>query len=95
MKRICITFALWLTFTCTFAQYTPKQDSIRRKVPLIVMEDVSTLLPQITPKSPNMAAMERYGTIPVSMYTGLPSIEIPIFEFKVGSLAVPMKQSKR
>lgn len=96
MKRICYSFALWLTFTATFAQsggvpYTAKQDSIRRKVPKITMTDVSTLLPQITPKSPNVAAMERYGTIPVSMYTGLPSIEIPIFEFKIGSLSVPIK----
>lgn len=50
-----------------------------------------SLLPQVTPKSPNIAAMERYGEIPVSLYTGLPTIEIPLYEITMGSVSVPVK----
>lgn len=50
-------------------------------------------LPVVTPKSPNAAALGRYGDYPVSLYTGLPTIEIPIHEFRVGELTVPIKLS--
>ncbi len=49
------------------------------------------LLPQVTPKSPSVAGMERYGNYPVSMYTGLPTIEIPLYTIQVGSMTVPVK----
>lgn len=35
------------------------------------------VLPQVTPRFPNAASMERYGAIPVSLSTGIPNIEIP------------------
>ena len=56
-------------------------------------DDISDLIPQITPKSPNVSAMERYGTYPVSLYTGLPQIDIPIYTIKVGDLTIPIKLS--
>lgn len=53
--------------------------------------DLNRLLPALTPKSPMATALGRYGEYPVSLYTGLPSIEIPIHQFNVGSLNVPVK----
>ncbi|MBO0950619.1 RHS repeat protein [Fibrella forsythiae] len=52
---------------------------------------VITEQPAITPKSPTVAALGRYGEYPVSLYTGLPSIEIPIHQFTVGGVTVPIK----
>jgi YD repeat-containing protein len=49
--------------------------------------------PQITPLSPNSAALFKYAEFPVNMYTGIPSISIPIYEVKSGSLKVPISLS--
>ncbi|MFN8353253.1 MAG: hypothetical protein U0Y10_02300 [Spirosomataceae bacterium] len=54
---------------------------------------VDKLLPQLTPKSPNVAAMAKYIEQPVSYYTGLPTIEIPLHTVSVGSLQVPITLS--
>jgi len=52
---------------------------------------------QLNPKSrlktPNVAAMEKFGDYPVNLYTGLPDISIPIFEIKSGPLEVPIRLS--
>ncbi len=47
-------------------------------------------LPKILPGSPEAAAIARYGNIPVNMYTGVPSITIPLYEIQVGELKVPI-----
>jgi YD repeat-containing protein len=46
--------------------------------------------PQITPLSPNAASLWKYAEFPVNMYTGIPSISIPIYEAKSGGLSVPI-----
>lgn len=48
---------------------------------------------KITPPSPNAAALGKYGDIPVSYYTGIPSIEIPIANAKSGEILVPITLS--
>lgn len=53
--------------------------------------NLSDLFSQNAPKTPTAAGLSRYGDYPVSMYTGLPTIEIPLFEFSVGTLKVPIK----
>ena len=47
-------------------------------------------LPKILPGSPEAAGIARYGNIPVNMYTGVPSITIPLYEIQVGELKVPI-----
>ncbi|MEJ7738917.1 MAG: hypothetical protein WKF97_15945 [Chitinophagaceae bacterium] len=46
--------------------------------------------PKIIPSSPNVAALQRYGDIPVSPYTGVPNISIPLYEVKSGDINVPI-----
>jgi len=90
MKKIYL-FTFLLVFTSTaFAQKTTK-DSLSKGASTGV--DVQKLLPQITPKSPNVSALERHGDYPVSMYSGLVAIDIPLYEIKVGDLVVPIKLS--
>lgn len=90
MKKIYL-FAYLLVVTITaFAQKAPK-DSLKNSPSALTAGDIQKLLPQITAKSPNVAGLERHGDYPVNMYSGLPNIEIPLYEIKVGNLVVPVK----
>lgn len=51
---------------------------------------------QFTPKnllSPNAASLGEYGAIPVSPYTGLQNVSIPLHEIKVGEHTIPITLS--
>ncbi|HLO81347.1 MAG TPA: DUF5977 domain-containing protein [Chitinophagaceae bacterium] len=47
-------------------------------------------IPNVLPKSPEAAAISRYGNYEVNLFSGLPSISIPLYEIKVGALNVPI-----
>lgn len=40
--------------------------------------------------SPNAASLGTYGTFPVSHFTGIPQVNIPLYELTSGSLSVPV-----
>lgn len=48
-------------------------------------------LPQVTTPSPKATMMNRYGDYPVSLYTGLVDITIPIFEININGVKVPIE----
>jgi YD repeat-containing protein len=52
-----------------------------------------TDIPTIVPPSPNAAAFQKYGDIPVSAYTGVPSINIPLYQVSIGDISVPISIS--
>ena len=43
--------------------------------------------------SPNAASLGKYGDIPVSYYTGVPNIGVPIYTLKEGSIGLPVSLS--
>jgi hypothetical protein len=91
MKRFT-TLLLFLTSTLvSFSQNTTPADTSQNKNNSPTPAGIAAILPQSTAKSPTVAALGRYGEHPVSFYTGLPTIEIPIFSFQIGSLNVPIK----
>ena len=45
------------------------------------------------PPSPNTASLLKYAQLPVSKYTGLPDISIPLYTIKSGSLSLPISIS--
>lgn len=47
----------------------------------------------IIPPSPEASALGKYGNIPVSLYTGLPNISIPIYTVQSGDINVPITLS--
>ncbi|GEN70603.1 DUF5977 domain-containing protein [Chryseobacterium lathyri] len=47
----------------------------------------------IAVQSPNAAALFRYSETPVSLYTGVPDISIPIYTIKEGDIEVPISIS--
>ncbi|GAB3910040.1 RHS repeat domain-containing protein [Mucilaginibacter boryungensis] len=47
----------------------------------------------LIPPSPNTASLLKYAQIPVSKYTGLPNISIPLYTIQSGSLSLPVSLS--
>lgn len=50
-----------------------------------------TNLINFVPVSPSAASLGKFGNVPVSYYTGIPSIEVPLYTIEQGSLKVPVK----
>jgi len=50
-------------------------------------------LVKVTPPSPNVQAFQKYGDIPVSPYTGVPNISIPLYTVKFRDISVPISIS--
>ncbi|MEM1409085.1 MAG: hypothetical protein AAGG59_20030, partial [Bacteroidota bacterium] len=59
--------------------------------PVVAQEDSYFQNP--VPPSPNVVALEKYGNIPVSLYTGIPEISIPIHTLRSGQLTLPISLS--
>lgn len=49
--------------------------------------------PKVVPPSPNAAALAQYADVPVSNYTGVPNISIPLFNVKSGKIELPINLS--
>lgn len=47
-------------------------------------------LPNVIPLSPNAASIVKYGEIPVGHFTGVPSIEVPLYTIQSGELSLPL-----
>src|SRR5258707_4719998 len=45
---------------------------------------------RVTVPSPNAASLGRYGDIPVSLYSGVPDISVPLFTLKGRTLSLPI-----
>ncbi len=58
-----------------------------------IAQNGSEQLLKVVPPSPNVAALGKYGDVPVSLYTGIPNISIPLYEIKDGSLDLPISLS--
>ncbi len=46
--------------------------------------------PNIIPLSPTAEAFNKYGDIPVSTYTGVPDITVPIYTISVRDINIPI-----
>ncbi|WP_035658982.1 RHS repeat domain-containing protein, partial [Flavobacterium seoulense] len=53
----------------------------------------SQSIPKVIPPSPNAASLAHYADIPVSNYTGVPNISIPLFNVKSGKIELPISLS--
>lgn len=52
-----------------------------------------TTLPQYIPQSPNAYSLGKYGDVPVSLYTGIPSIGVPIYNLADHDVSVDISLS--
>ena len=60
---------------------------------LFIQYVVGQELPKIAPPSPEAASVFKFSEIPVSFYTGLPNIDIPLFEIESGGVTIPISIS--
>ena len=62
---------------------------------IIAQEDQQTKaeLPDIPPPSPTAYELGKYGQIPVGLFTGTPSYDMPLYTFKTKNLSVPISVS--
>jgi len=60
---------------------------------LIAQNNSSQQLPRVIQPSPNVSALQRYGEIPVSAYTGVPNISIPLYQINAGGVSIPISIS--
>ncbi len=56
-------------------------------------QPVNSTIKDVSMPAPNAAALGKYGDIPVSYFTGVPNIDIPIYTVQEGSLSVPVSLS--
>lgn len=59
----------------------------------LTAQPVQTFVQDVTMPAPNAAALGKYGDIPVSYYTGVPNIDIPIYTVQQGPLSLPVSLS--
>ena len=77
----------------SFAQLSPSPvDSLETSQALAATEEASEEDPvaQIIPPSPTAASLSRYADVPVSYYSGLPTIRLPLYEIREHDIRVPI-----
>ena len=50
-------------------------------------------LPEVIPPAPTAAALGKYGDVPVSQYTGIPNISIPLYNIQSRDISLPISLS--
>jgi YD repeat-containing protein len=53
----------------------------------------NTLVPKIVPPSPEAASLGKFVEVPVSHYTGLPTISVPLYTIESGEINLPIQVS--
>jgi len=53
----------------------------------------SQVIGNVIPPSPEAASLAKYGEYPVSLYTGVPNITVPIWQIKTNKLSLPVQLS--
>lgn len=61
----------------------------------VAQQDISSknMLKKLTPITPEAASLGKYDAVPVSLYTGIPNISIPLYEVEVGDFKLPISLS--
>ncbi|MBI9033477.1 MAG: hypothetical protein JEZ03_03290 [Bacteroidales bacterium] len=77
-KFILVIFAVLVVFSSKGQEGT------------ITMTDMTTVKNIMTP-SPNASSLGQYGEVPVSLFTGIPNINIPLFNINVGDFNLPIQ----
>ncbi|MFW0739578.1 hypothetical protein [Flavobacterium sp. T12S277] len=57
----------------------------------LIFSQQSAVLPQVMSPSPSPSALAKFVDQPVSPYTGIPSIQIPIWEIKLNDFTLPVE----
>ena len=78
LKKLLLLFFVGLIFFFTSAQNTG---------------DETPGLPKIAPMSPETANIAKFSEVPVSYYTGVPNISIPLANLEARNMSIPISLS--
>ncbi len=59
----------------------------------LTAQPVPQQLLTVVPPSPTVASLGKYGDVPVSLYTGVPDISIPLYDVQSGGISLPITLS--
>lgn len=91
MRKFC---SLLLIFcSCQLFAQVSKQVVAQVSQPGSPLPSEGTVISNPAPASPDAASLGKYGSIPVSLYTGVPNISIPLYTIKSGDLSMPISLS--
>lgn len=101
MRTIILTFICLFSVSSIYAQVltdTIKMqpdslDSKFLKASIGAESPYQVNIPKLIRESPQVAGFRRYGEYPISPATGVPQIEIPLYEIKVNDITVPISIS--
>lgn len=62
-------------------------------VPSLSAQPLNNEVGDVVPASPNAAAINKYTEVPISYFTGVPNISIPIYQIQDGPIQVPISLS--
>ncbi|HEY9005387.1 MAG TPA: hypothetical protein VIM75_04590 [Ohtaekwangia sp.] len=88
-----VVFKYFVWAFCMQAITLYAQDNARNAPPEDTGMDPLKARADIIPHSPEVEAMAKYGVLPVTQYTGMPQISVPIFELKASGLTIPFALS--
>ncbi|MDQ0638328.1 YD repeat-containing protein [Pedobacter sp. W3I1] len=81
---ICVRAIIFVAFifdaNISFCQFNPNNFA-------------NGILPNVAPVSSEAYSLGKFGEWPVSLYTGLANIEIPIYQLKIGGFGLPVQLS--
>jgi hypothetical protein len=81
MKKSILIIVSSIFFTCSI--------NAQSNIGGVIQNSVNS----IAPKSPDAAALFKYAETPVSLYTGVPDINIPLYTIKEGDIELPISIS--
>ena len=91
-KKFLVSTLFLLLLLLSFAGFS--QNKPARDTTKTILSDTDErarkLLPQYAPLSPNAWSAQKPGDYQVNLATGIPSIPIPLFTVKNGSLSMPI-----
>jgi hypothetical protein len=93
--NLFLGFSLSITGSVAQKNTTPR-DSVKYKPRALAAKNATTafeatpFVPNVLPPSPEASSLNKYGDIPIGLYTGLPSIEIPIYAINYKRLTIPV-----
>src|SRR5688572_13573864 len=61
--------------------------------PTLQVAKMQWMAKQVIPPSPEAAALGQYGNVPISLFTGTPTINIPLYELKGNAMSLPLSMS--
>lgn len=79
MAKLLLLLLCFITVSITWAQSPPV-------APALMLTNRDLL-----PLTPEAASLGRFGNVPVSLYTGVPSVEIPLFTFHTTAVDIPIR----